>query len=549
MKLVFIYGAAASGKLTVARELAALTGLAVFHNHLIVDAVGSVFPFGSDRFIRLREVFWLAMFREAAEAGQSIIFTFAPEATVAPDFPHRARKTIEAFGGELIIVRLTLPVDEQERRIGNAGRSEFGKAPLSGTTAPASRPVYRMRDSDAFSRLDDRHIARGTYHRGSHDRQHLRPLIRMVPVATLTPRSSCSGVKEGEPGKPRGFIRTKGMEHPNPTQHQVESRFNTLFQRDYAVHAADMRRLYENAKRDQWNAASDIDWTAPVDLEAGIFADGLIDGYGSEFWDKLDGSTRRRLNLEFSCWRLSQFLHGEEGAMLACSQLVDMVPTNDAKFFQSTQVVDEARHTEVLSRYLTEKCGGRIYPIADNLRLLFDQLLGEGKWFIKTVGLQLIAETFAVGMFRMLAETAQDPLLRSICQRIVADESRHMGFSVLGLPDVIRGLDGAELRELEDFTVEACRLVMRGMFPRAAFEAAGFSEQRIAEVKRIRAEAARTNDYVYFRTVFKREMYTQVTGNLKKVGLMTPRIADQLRTLGFDPEVDGRSRNLAANSP
>ena len=336
------------------------------------------------------------------------------------------------------------------------------------------------------------------------------------------------------------------MEHPNPTQHQVESRFHTLFQRDYTVHAPDMRRLYENAKRDQWNAASDIDWTTPVDLEAGVFADGLIDGYGSEFWDRLDTPARRRLNLEFSCWRLSQFLHGEEGAMLACSQLVDMVPTNDAKFFQSTQVVDEARHTEVLSRYLTEKCGGRIYPIADNLRLLFDQLLGEGKWFIKTVGLQLIAETFAVGMFRMLAETAQDPLLRSICQRIVADESRHMGFSVLGLPDVIRGLDGTEMRELEDFTVEACRLVMRGMFPRAAFEAAGFSEQRIDEVKRIRAEAARTNDYVYFRAVFKREMYTQVTGNLKKVGLMTPRIADQLRTLGFDPEADGRSRPLEA---
>ncbi len=338
------------------------------------------------------------------------------------------------------------------------------------------------------------------------------------------------------------------MENSSLTQHQVESRFHTLFQRDYAVHAPDMRRLYENAKRDQWNAASDIDWTTPVDLEAGIFADGLIDGYGSGFWDKLDASARRRLNLEFSCWRLSQFLHGEEGAMLACSQLVDMVPTNDAKFFQSTQVVDEARHTEVLSRYLTDKCGGRIYPIADNLRLLFDQLLGEGKWFIKTVGLQLIAETFAVGMFRMLAETAQDPLLRSICQRIVADESRHMGFSVLGLPDVIRGLAGPELRELEDFTVDACRLVMRGMFPRAAFEAAGFSEQRIAEVKRIRTEAARINDYVYFRALFKREMYTQVTGNLKKVGLMTPRIAEQLRNLGFDPEADGRSRILEANA-
>ncbi len=337
------------------------------------------------------------------------------------------------------------------------------------------------------------------------------------------------------------------MENSTPTQHQIESRFHTLFQRDYAVHAADMRRLYENAKRDQWNASTDIGWSTSVDLDAGIFADGLIDGYGSEFWNRLDTPTRRRLNVEFSCWRLSQILHGEEGAMLACSQLVDMVPTNDAKFFQSTQVVDEARHTEVVSRYITEKCGGRIYPIADNLRVLFDHLLGEGKWFVKTVGLQLIAETFAVGMFRMLAETAQDPLLRAICQRILADESRHMGFSVLGLPEVIRGLESGELRELEDFTVEACRLVMRGMFPREAFEAVGFSAERIAEVKRLRAEAARTNDYVFYRAVFKREIYTQVTGNLKKVGLMSPRIAGKLRALGFDPGVDGRARNLEAD--
>lgn len=127
MKLVFIYGAAASGKLTVARELAAITGLAVFHNHLIVDAVASVFPFGCARFIRLREMFWLTMFREAAEADQSMIFTFAPEATVAPGFPERARKTIEAPGGEMLMVRLTLPVEEQERRICNANRGEFGK--------------------------------------------------------------------------------------------------------------------------------------------------------------------------------------------------------------------------------------------------------------------------------------------------------------------------------------------------------------------------------------------------------------------------------------
>jgi P-aminobenzoate N-oxygenase AurF len=328
------------------------------------------------------------------------------------------------------------------------------------------------------------------------------------------------------------------------TQHQVESQFETLFQRDYAVHAPDMRRLYENAKRDQWNVSTDIDWSTQVDLDKGIFADGLVDGYGSDAWRKLDVRAQRELNLEFSCWRLSQLLHGEEGAMLACSQLVDMVPTNDAKFFQTTQVVDEARHTEVLSRYLLEKCGGRVYPMSRNIKLLFDFLLGQGKWFIKTAGLQLIAETFAVGLFRMLAETSVDPLLRSICKRILADESRHMGFSVLGLPDMIASLSPSDVAELEDFTAEACRLVLHGQFARDAFEKVGFSQDEIKQVEQSRMEQARSNDYVLFRQVFRREMYTQVIANLKKVGLMTPHMAENLRKIGIDPAVDGRAYAL-----
>ena len=328
------------------------------------------------------------------------------------------------------------------------------------------------------------------------------------------------------------------------TQHRVDSRFETLYQRDYTVQAPDMRRLYENAKRDQWNVSKDIDWSQPVDLERGIFADGLIDGYGSDIWNKLEEKTRRELNVEFSCWRLSQLLHGEEGAMLACSQLVDMVPTNDGKFFQCTQVVDEARHTEVLSRYLQDKCGGRVYPMTNNVKHLFDYLLGQGKWFIKTAGLQLVAETFAVGLFRMLAETSQDPLLQVISKRILSDESRHMGFSVLGLPDMIASLNPSEMRELEDFTAEACRLVLRGQFPREAFERVGLSERDIKEIERIRVETAKSNDYSYFRQVFRREMYTQVVSNMKKVGLLTERTAENLRKLGIDPTVDGRAYSL-----
>lgn len=127
MEIIFIYGPAAAGKLTVSRELAKLTGLSLFHNHLVVDAVGAVFPFGSEPFVRLRESFWLQVITEAARSGQSLIFTFAPEATVDPRFPERVRAAIEPFGGAVVFVALNVSRQEQERRIGNASRSEFGK--------------------------------------------------------------------------------------------------------------------------------------------------------------------------------------------------------------------------------------------------------------------------------------------------------------------------------------------------------------------------------------------------------------------------------------
>ena len=127
MEIVFIYGPAAAGKLTVGRELARLTGLPLFHNHLVVDAVGAVFPFGSEPFVRLRERFWLEVFIEAARSDRSLIFTFAPEPSVALDFPDRVRAVVEDAGGTIVFVRLTLSAAEQERRIGNGSRAEFRK--------------------------------------------------------------------------------------------------------------------------------------------------------------------------------------------------------------------------------------------------------------------------------------------------------------------------------------------------------------------------------------------------------------------------------------
>lgn len=127
MQLIFLYGQPASGKLTVARALAERTGLPLFHNHLVVDAVGAVFPFGSDAFIRLRERFWLDVMTTAVKSQQSLIFTFAPEPTVTPSFVQTVRTQIEAAGGDVILVALTVPEKEQERRLIEPGRSAFGK--------------------------------------------------------------------------------------------------------------------------------------------------------------------------------------------------------------------------------------------------------------------------------------------------------------------------------------------------------------------------------------------------------------------------------------
>lgn len=321
------------------------------------------------------------------------------------------------------------------------------------------------------------------------------------------------------------------------TSDRIPTNLETVFQRNYAIEAPDLRRLYENAKRDQWNVSRDIDWTVDVDPERGIFADELIDGHGTPTLNNLDPRTFRKLNVEFSCWRISQLLHGEEGAMLACSQLVDMVPGNDAKFFQATQVVDEARHTEVLSKYLLEKCDGKIYPMNANVRKLFDYILGHGKWFVKTVGLQLLAETFAVSLFRMLMDSAQDPLLREISRRILADESRHMGFSILSLPDEIRGLNSGDLHELEDFTREALVLLLTGQFPREAYEKVGMNAAEIDSIRVARKEIARGSDFAYYRKLFRREMHQTVVSNMQRVGLLNERTTAFMRDMGINTDL------------
>jgi hypothetical protein len=315
--------------------------------------------------------------------------------------------------------------------------------------------------------------------------------------------------------------------------HPVSARHDTLFEHAYPVESPDLRSLYEKAKRDQWNAMRDIDWAQPYDVEQGVLADEMLDIYGTPFWDRLTPAARADLNRRFANWRLGVLLYGEHGAMLLCSQLVESVSGTDAKFFQATQVVDEARHNEVLNRYVTDRLGGLRYPLPDFERELFDTLLSDSRWTVKTIGLQLVAETFAVALFRMLGETSKDPLLRQICKFILQDESRHMGFGMLSLPGVIGDMTDAERAELEEVTHWALVKTLTGQFPEPVFRELGFDDAEIKAIHAYRRERAAGAEGSHFRKLFRKDLHGTLLANLQKVGLLTERIRPRLESVGI----------------
>src|SRR5947209_16394518 len=318
--------------------------------------------------------------------------------------------------------------------------------------------------------------------------------------------------------------------------HYIETSNTAYFRHGYDSEHADMRRLYEQAKLDQWNAATDIDWEQPLEGDGGLIADDLVDIYGTKFWDRLSDDERVELNHRVARWRLTTLMHGEHGAMLVCSQMVENVVGQDAKLFQASQVVDEARHNEVLHRYIALRLDGETYPLAGNVQEIFDTLLGTSAWYLKTIGLQLVAETFAVSLFRMLAESSKDAILAQVCRRILQDEARHMGFAILSLPDLVAQATDAEHREMEDFAVWALGRTLAGTFALPVYQELGFGKAELDEIKQFRRERAAGGDETAFRKYFRRDLHDGLVRNLRKVGLITERIAPSLQSFGLKLE-------------
>ncbi len=238
--------------------------------------------------------------------------------------------------------------------------------------------------------------------------------------------------------------------------HAVKDNADAIFTWDYEKGARPaLNKLYEKAKGAQWNGETDLPWELEVDIEKVVAnaprdpeADPVLvaaqrpgqplHGWGEEQWNKL--------LLEMQNWTMSQFMHGEQGALLCTAKIVETVPWIDAKYYAATQVMDEARHVEVFAKYLDTKLTGH-YPINAHLRLLLDDIINDGRWDITYLGMQIMVEGLALAAFGFMHMLTEEPLLKQLLRYVMSDEARHVAFGVLSLKEFYEGLSDAEMLE------------------------------------------------------------------------------------------------------
>src|SRR6201997_3462209 len=253
--------------------------------------------------------------------------------------------------------------------------------------------------------------------------------------------------------------RDKYTDVPAPYSWEVASAGDARFTWEYDEGRARLLSLYQKGKDKQWDAQSRIDWAQDVDPNNPV---GLRDEFhplfGSPMWEAADEKRRAEMRLHSQAWQFSQFLHGEQGAMVCAAKIVEVVPDLDAKFYAATQTMDEARHVEAFSRFLQEKVG-LVYPINKHLTALLEDTLRDSRWDMPYLGMQVLIEGLALAAFGVLRDFTTKPLPRQILAYVMQDEARHVAFGRMALRDYYRELTEAELREREDFVIEGCYLM------------------------------------------------------------------------------------------
>ena len=301
--------------------------------------------------------------------------------------------------------------------------------------------------------------------------------------------------------------------------HAVEDNCDAIFTWGYDKgERKPLDKLYEKAKTSQWNGQTDLDWSIEVDPEALASAGARDPLEVSYFADNPESPIRNfnekewsQLGMESFNWSLSQFMHGEQGALLCTAKIVESVPWIDAKYYAATQVVDEARHVEVFAQYLDSKLGGIGYPVNHHLGLLLDDILNDSRWDITYLGMQIMVEGLALAAFGFMHQTTEEPLLKKLLRYVMSDEARHVAFGVLSLKEVYEDITQAELRERQEFAFEAA-LRMRDRFMRQeVWHRMGVDTEEMVKFQLAMPDELR---------VFQRMLFSKIVPNCKKLGLL-----------------------------
>ena len=301
--------------------------------------------------------------------------------------------------------------------------------------------------------------------------------------------------------------------------HRVPDNCPAEFTWDYEKGAKpQLDKLYEKAKKAQWNAQTDLDWSIEVDQEQVVIANAEANPAQMQ-WDeaalagtaleKWDDKRFMQFGIENQNWLLSQFMHGEQGALLCTAKIVETVPWIDAKYYAATQVMDEARHVEVFSKYLDEKLSGH-YPMNAHLGLLLDDIVSDSP-----LGHDLPRHADhgggpGAGRLRVHPHDDDRAALKKLLRYVMADEARHVAFGVLSLQEYYKELSAAELRERQEFAFEAAvrmkdRMAMQEVWERM--------EVPTADVIKIMQTAPERDDFQIL-------LFSKIVPNLKKLGLL-----------------------------
>jgi hypothetical protein len=301
--------------------------------------------------------------------------------------------------------------------------------------------------------------------------------------------------------------------------HLTQVGADAVFTWDYERTRAGLAKLYERAKTSQWNGSTDLDWSIDVDVEAVAVEMQAAIAHLRERLTNLPGSPLKAwsdkewttMAIEAFNWRMSQFLHGEQGALICTAKIVETVPWIDAKYYASTQVMDEARHVEVFARYLDTKLDGH-YAVNPALQLLIDDIIRDDRWDMTYMGMQIMIEGLALAAFGFMHMATQEPLLKKLLRYVMSDEARHVAFGVLSLKEYYEGLTGSEIRERQEFAFEAALRMRDRLMMHAVWDKCGIDPETITKMLfEIRKPGVNP---------FQAALFSKIVPNCKKLGLL-----------------------------